>query len=163
MRRLVWAMDRAKLELTTNQYVQIEKIMQDTQATNAAIRIKFAPQLQAEKERAQKAITQVLAPEQRPVLADLLNKPEPRLDGRGRRSGEGGGFQMRNTNRFPTNGFPDEPRGRMGRRGPNNNPSTNGPPTNSPSTNGLPAINSSTNGRAANNNASEGNALNQLL
>ena len=134
MRRL----DQARLDLTTDQHEKIEKIMQDSQATNAAIRVKFAPQLQAEKERAQRKINQLLTPEQQQKFSELLKKPEQRPEGRGRRGGEGGGFQ-RGTNRFPTNGPQDEGRGRMGRR--NNNPSTNGPPASDLSTNNLPTNN----------------------
>jgi Spy/CpxP family protein refolding chaperone len=111
-----------QLGLTREQHDKIDKIMQ------------------TEKERAQQAITQVLTPEQQRKFSELLKKPEQRPEGRGRRGGEGGGFP-RNTNRFQTNGFPEEGRGRTGRRGQYNNFSTNSPSTNSPSTNN-PAANS---------------------
>jgi hypothetical protein len=130
MRRL----DQAHLDLSKDQHDKIEKIMQDSQATNAAIRVKYAPQLQAEKERAQKAINQLLTSGQQQKFTELMKRSEQRPDGRGRRGGEGGGFQ-RNTNRFPSNGLPDEERGRMSRRSLTNNLSTNGPSTDNPSTN----------------------------
>ena len=136
MRRL----DQAHLDLSTDQHDKIVKIMQDSYATNHAILTKINPQLQAEKERAQKAIIQLLAPEQQQKFSELLKKPEPR----GRRGGEGGAF-LRNTNRFQSNGFPEDGRGRMGRRGQNNSPSTNGPSTNNLSTNVLPPANPATN------------------
>jgi len=125
---LMRQMAQAHMSLTTNQHEKIEKILQDSQATNAAIRVRIAPQLQAEKERAQKAINQLLTSEQQGIFAELLKKPEQwpggRGEGRGRRGGEGGGFRPQNTNRFPTNGLPEDGRGRPGRRG--FNPSTNG-------------------------------------
>jgi len=131
---IIRRMTQAHIELTTDQTNRIVKIMQDSQATNAAIRVKYAPQLQAEKERAQKAINQLLTSGQQQKFTELMKRSEQRPDGRGRRGGEGGGFQ-RNTNRFPSNGLPDEERGRMSRRSLTNNLSTNGPSTDNPSTN----------------------------
>jgi len=135
MRRL----DQAHLDLTPDEHEKIEKIMQDSQTTNAAIRTRIAPQLQAEKERAQKAINQLLNPMQQQKFAELLKKPEPRqeprggnrVEGRGPRGGEGPGFRgPRSTNRPPTNGYPEDGRGRTNRTGAGNNLTTNGIPTN---------------------------------
>jgi len=128
-------LDRAKMSLTINQRDKIEKIMQDSQATNSATGKIYFSLMQKEKERAQKAITQLLTTEQQTIFAELLKEHDQRpggrgeglRDGRGRRGGEGGGGFPRSTNRFQSNGLPDEGRGRMGRRGPVNNISTNGP------------------------------------
>jgi Spy/CpxP family protein refolding chaperone len=133
----VWEILRrlTPLGLTTNQAAKIAKIMQDSQATNAAIRTTIAPQLQKEVERAHQAINQLLTPDQQKKYAELLKRPEPRPEGRGRRGGEGGPFPPRNTNRPQTNGIPGEGRGRTNRTGGTNDPSTNSIPTISFSTN----------------------------
>ena len=140
MRRL----DQAHLDVTPDQHEKIEKIMQDSQTTNAAIRNKIAPQLQAEKERAQKAINLLLNPLQQQKFAELLKKPEPRQDarggsraeGRGARGGEGPGFRgPRPTNAARTNGYPEDGRGRTNRMGATNNPSINSIPSNNSPTN----------------------------
>jgi len=130
---------KVRLALTTNQCEKIGKIMQDSQATNAAIRRKYAPQLQAEVDRAHQAITNVLTSEQQATYAALLKeqdqRPGGRGDFRGRRGGEGSGFPPWITNRLPTNGPLEDGRGGMRRRGPNNSMSTNNPGN----TNPLPA------------------------
>jgi Spy/CpxP family protein refolding chaperone len=138
-------LDQAHLDLTTDQHDKIAKIMQDSYATNRAILNKINPQLQAEKERAQKAINQLLSPEQQQKFSELLKKPELRPEGRGRRGGEGGGFPFRNTNRFPSNGFPEDGRDRMGRRGQNNDLFTNNRPAINSSSNTPPTANPATN------------------
>jgi Spy/CpxP family protein refolding chaperone len=138
---------KVSLDLTTNQCDKIARIMQDSQATNAAIRKGIAPLLQKEVDRAHQAITNFLTPEQQIKYAELLKEQDQRpggrgeglREGRGPRGGEAGRFRQ-NTNRFPTNGPPEAGRGRMGRRGQNNNLLTNGPgSTNFVPTNGLPA------------------------
>jgi hypothetical protein len=155
----------SSLELTTNQYDKIVTIIEDSQATNRAIRETYAPLLHKEVDRAHQAISNVLASEQQVKYAELL-KNEPRPDvrgGRGPRGGEGGGgFQLHGSNHPPTSGFPSFPngfggpgRGRMDRMGSSNNPLSNGLPTNAVPSNAVPtnafpansvSTNNSTNG-----------------
>lgn len=106
----------SKLDLTPEQLHKIEKIMQDSQATNAAIRKTIAPLLKAEVERDHKAINDLLTAEQQPKYAELLK--EQSTEGRRGRGGDGG----RRPNHNSTNGL----------RGPTNLPSTNFPSTNGP-------------------------------
>ncbi len=73
------------LNLTTNQSAKIVKIVQDSQATNRAIRESIAPQLHKEVDRAHQAINQLLTPEQQVKYAGLLKNPEFMPEGRGRR------------------------------------------------------------------------------
>jgi hypothetical protein len=137
------------LNLATNQSEKIVKILQDSQATNWAIRESIAPLLHNEVERAHQAINLVLTPDQQVKYAELLKKPEMRTEGRGRRGGEGGGFGQRGTNRLPTNGFPGgfpgAGRGRTNRPGTTNNPFSNSIPAN-PIPAGSVSTNNSTNG-----------------
>jgi len=122
---------KGRLALTTNQCEKIARIMQDSQATNDAIRKRYAPQLQAEVDRAHQAITNLLTSEQQIKYAELLKEQDQRTggrgDSRGRRGGEGGGFQPRSTNRLQANGLPEDGRPRPGRRGQSSNFSTNDP------------------------------------
>ena len=128
---IIRVMAQAHLDLTQDQKDKIAKIMQDSQATNAAIRRNFAPLLQKEVDRAHQAITNLLTPEQQIKYAELLKehdqRPGGRGDSRGRRGGDSPGFQPRSTNHFQTNGLPEDGRPRPGRRGQSNNFSTDDP------------------------------------
>ncbi|MGA2555102.1 MAG: hypothetical protein ABSG04_02385 [Verrucomicrobiota bacterium] len=140
-------MAQAQINLTSEQTNKIVKIVQDSQATNAAIRKTIAPLLTAEVERAYDAISQLLTSDQQKKFAELRKEREQRNEGlgpgfgpgRGRRGGEGGGNWSRNPNRGGSNDFMEELRGRMeGLRGrmdataATNVRLTNAPPTNAP-------------------------------
>ena len=92
---IIHRMAQAHIDLTPDQTNQIVKIMQDSQATNAAIRKVYFPLLQTEAKRAHDAISQVLTLEQRPLFAAML---EERPQGRG---GRGDGAYRGRTNRAP--------------------------------------------------------------
>jgi len=96
-------MTQAHIEMTGEQSNQIVKIMLAMQDTNAQIRRQYAPLLEAEAKRAHEAVSQILAPDQRPKLVEVL-KEHPQ--GRGGR-GEGGGRTRGGTNRFGSNGPAD--------------------------------------------------------
>ena len=137
---IISRMTRAHIQLTPDQTNKIVKIIQTSQATNAAIRKTIAPLLKAEVERANKAINELLTPEQQPIFAELIKEqqqwPGDRRGGRGgegggRRGGEGGGWPF-NPNRGPSNSFAAGARGSAT----NGAPGTNFPPgANIPSTN----------------------------
>ena len=74
---------KGKLALTTNQCEKIARIMQDSQSTNAAIRKKIAPLLEAEVVRAHQAITNELNSDQQLKYAELLKEHDQRPGGRG--------------------------------------------------------------------------------
>jgi len=116
----------SELDLTPEQLQKIEKIMQDSQATNTAIRKTIAPLLKAEVERAHQAIKERLNPEQQIKYAAFLLKEQQRTEGQRGRGGERGG-RARNPNRASTNGAPEGTRGRMDAAVPTNSPSTNAP------------------------------------
>jgi hypothetical protein len=117
---IIRRMTQAHIQLTPDQTNKIVKILQTSQATNAAIRKTIAPLLKAEVERANKAINELLTPEQQPIFAELIKEqqqwPGDRRGGRGgegggRRGGEGGGWPQFNPNRGPSNGFTEGARG----------------------------------------------------
>jgi len=87
---IIRRMTQAHIELTTDQTNRIVKIMQDSQATNAAIRKTIAPLLRAEVERADKAINELLTPEQQPKFAELVKEQQRTGERRGGRGGEEG-------------------------------------------------------------------------
>lgn len=118
---------QSELDLAPEQLQKIEKIMQDSQATNTAIRKTIAPLLKAEVERAHNAINVLLMPEQQIKYAEFLKEQQRTGERGGRRGGERGGIRQRNTNRGPTNGLPEEARIRADQRVPTNLPSTNAP------------------------------------
>jgi len=137
-------MKQARIDLTTDQSNMVFRIIMDSQATNAEIRRKYAPQLRAETERAHHAISQVLSPDDRPKLEELEKELAQNRGGRGGESGGGRGGEgrmnrPRNPNRGGSNDFTEELRGRMdGLRGrmdataTSNVPLSNAPPTNAP-------------------------------
>jgi Spy/CpxP family protein refolding chaperone len=132
---IIRRMTQAHIELTTDQTNRIVKIMQDSQATNAAIRKTIAPLLRAEVERADKAINELLTPEQQPKFAELVKEQQRTGERRGGRGGEGGGRRggegggrARNPNRGGTNEVAEGMRGSST----NGAPGTNVPSTNAP-------------------------------
>ncbi len=118
---------QSELDLAPEQLQKIEKIMQDSQATNTAIRKTIAPLLKAEVDRAHNAINVLLTQEQQIKYAEFL-KEQQRTGERGtRRGGERGGPRQRNTDRVPTNGLPEAAHLRTDQRVPASLPSTNAP------------------------------------
>jgi uncharacterized membrane protein YgcG len=133
-------MKQADIDLTTDQSNNVVRIIQDSQATNAEIRRKYAPQLRAEAERAHQAISQVLTADQRPKFEEVEKELAQNRSGRGgegggRRGGEGGGRRggegggrSRNSNRGGTNDVAEGVRGGSTNGAPGSNvPSTNAP------------------------------------